>query len=89
MINKMLVNLILILIVICLIYQLLNYFNNKENYYYQSQITINNMEDIDREIGQYRDNGFMIQNITTQKYFTHKIDDRDTPLKFDMSIVKV
>jgi hypothetical protein len=86
MINKMLMNLLVILVVICLIYQLLNFLNNKENYYYASE-SITNMEGMNEAIG-FGDNGYMIQDITTQKYLTHKIDDRDTPLKFDMSIVK-
>lgn len=80
----MLVNLILILVVICLIYQLLSYLNNRETYY---QIDIGNMDDLDTHVG-FRDNGYMIQNITNQKYLTHTVNDKDTPLKFDMSIVK-
>lgn len=78
---KNILNLIILLVVVCLVYQVLNYIN-RENY--QSGITL--VTDIDTQIG-FSLNGYTIQDIQSQKYLTHKNDDSRVPLYFDASSV--
>ena len=77
-----LLNLILLLVLVCVIYHILMYFK-KDNYQQSPSTPVNDISSIG-----YPDNGFSIQQSTTQKYLSHKTDNSDNILLFDTDNLK-
>lgn len=77
-----LLNLIILLLLVCIIYQVLMYFK-KDNY---QQISGKLIIDIS-QIG-YPDNGFTIQESSSQKYLKHSSDNSNDILRFDTNNIK-
>ena len=84
LLNSNLFNLIILLILVCVIYQILMYFK-KDNYQTSSFKLVKSLD----EIG-YAENGFTIQvyGDTEQKYLSHKEPNSKINLNFDTTSLK-
>ena len=76
-------NLVILLVVVCIIYLILEKLN-KDNYQGAGNELVTNL---DITIG-ISTNGYSIQSVQSQKYLTHSTDNSDNPLYFDATELK-